>query len=178
MKGAFLYENKFTFKPECKLWIAGNHKPRIHGTDSGIWGRVRLIPFTRSFAPEEREPGLDQKLQAERSGILNWLIAGCLLWRKEGLNPPPGIKAAVADYRSEEDKLADFIKECVSVNEPHGSLLHSELFASYQSWAARAGVRFTSTSKGLSKDLRERAWLGDDKSGQLKWHGVLLRDDR
>jgi putative DNA primase/helicase len=178
MRGAFLYKDAVTFKPQCKLWIAGNHKPRIHGTDNGIWRRVRLIPFARTFSPEERDPELAATLQAEASGILNWAIAGCLLWQKEGLAPPAEIEAAVADYRSEEDMLADFINECVSLNEPRATLLHSELFRKYDDWAGNAGVRYPLSKRGLSKALRERGWRGGDKSGQVQWYGVQLREAR
>ena len=179
MRGAFLYKNAVTFTPTCKLWIAGNHKPRIQGTDNGIWRRVRLISFARTFSPEERDPELSATLQAEASGILNWLIAGCLLWQKEGLKPPPEIEAAVADYRSEEDMLADFVSECVSLNEPpRTTLLHSELFRKYEDWAENAGVRYPLSKRGLTKALRERGWRGDDRSGQAKWYGVRLREAR
>jgi putative DNA primase/helicase len=178
MRGAFLYKDAVTFKPSCKLWIAGNHKPRIHGTDNGIWRRVRLISFAQTFGPEKRDPELDATLQAEASGILNWFIAGCRLWRKEGLKPPPEIEAAVAGYRSEEDMLADFIDERVRLNEPRAMLPHGELFEKYQDWAEEAGVHYTLPRKGLAKALRERGWHGDDKSGQLRWHGVRLREAR
>jgi phage/plasmid-associated DNA primase len=85
----------------------------------------------------------------------------------------------VADYRSEEDMLADFISECVSLNEPpRTTLLHGELFAKYQHWAEEAGVRYTLPRRGLAKALRERGWRGDDKGGQLKWYGVRLQEVR
>jgi putative DNA primase/helicase len=137
---------------------------------------VRLIPFAQTFSPEERDPELSAKLQAEASGILNWLIAGCLLWQKEGLAPPAEIEAAVEDYRTEEDVLADFINECVTLNEPCTTLLHTALFAKYHDWAEEAGVRFTLPRKGLAKALRERGWRGDNIGGHLKWHGARLRE--
>jgi putative DNA primase/helicase len=82
------YERAFTFVPCCKLWIAGNHKPTIRGTDTGIWRRVRLIPFKCKFEGAEEDKALGEKLRAEASGILNLLVGGCLLWQKEGLDPP------------------------------------------------------------------------------------------
>ena len=41
-----LYGDEFEFKPEFKLWMATNHKPVIRGTDTGIWRRIHMIPFT------------------------------------------------------------------------------------------------------------------------------------
>ena len=42
------------------------------------------------------------ELREELPGIANWLIEGCMLWRKEGLKPPQIVKKAVNMYRSEE----------------------------------------------------------------------------
>ena len=38
-------ENYINFSPTHTLWMFGNHKPRITGTDEGIWRRIKLIPF-------------------------------------------------------------------------------------------------------------------------------------
>lgn len=45
----FLNHEFFTFRPTWKIWLATNHKPEIRGTDTGIWSRPKLIPFTESF---------------------------------------------------------------------------------------------------------------------------------
>ena len=41
--------------------------------------------------------------------ILNWAIEGALLWQKEGLEMPRKIRYAVAEYRTEEDTLANLL---------------------------------------------------------------------
>ena len=40
-----LYRNPVNFQPTHTLWIYGNHKPIIQGTDYGVWRRIKLIPF-------------------------------------------------------------------------------------------------------------------------------------
>ena len=49
-----LFTNPFTFLPTHKLWIFGNHKPRIAGTDEGIWRRICVVPFTVTIPQEQR----------------------------------------------------------------------------------------------------------------------------
>ena len=88
LRGCRKYEHGFSFKSTAKLWLAGNHKPAIRGTDDGIWRRVRLIPFERQFGPEERDENLRSKLLAELPGIINWIVQGCLRWQRERLTPP------------------------------------------------------------------------------------------
>jgi phage/plasmid-associated DNA primase len=72
---------------------------------------------------------------AELPGILNWLVEGAILWQMEGLTPPPIVQEAVADYRSEQDTLADFLDECISHEDAGATLPHSHLYAAYREWA-------------------------------------------
>ncbi len=99
----FLHQEFFEFVPAFKLWIAGNHKPVIRGTDLGIWRRIRLVPFTVTIPADEIDPYLPNKLRAELPGILAWAVQGCLLWQKGGLRPPAKVEQATAAYRSESD---------------------------------------------------------------------------
>ncbi|MER2626484.1 MAG: phage/plasmid primase, P4 family, partial [Accumulibacter sp.] len=60
IEGRRLYQEAFTFKPQFKPWMYGNHKPEIRGTDDAIWSRVRLVPFEVSFkGREDLELGVD-----------------------------------------------------------------------------------------------------------------------
>jgi len=55
---------------------------------------------------------MPKKLQKEASGILAWLIRGCLQWRQYGLNPPSIVLQATREYKLEEDDLSRFIHDC------------------------------------------------------------------
>jgi putative DNA primase/helicase len=90
----FLHAEFFEFKPQFKLWLAANHRPVVRGTDPAIWDRVRLIPFTVSIPPMERDSGLLAELLRELPGILAWSVAGCLEWLEKGLGTPPEVAAA------------------------------------------------------------------------------------
>ena len=46
-------EKFINFSPTHTLWMFGNHKPRITGTDEGIWRRIKLIPFEYKIPDEE-----------------------------------------------------------------------------------------------------------------------------
>ncbi len=111
-----LYQEPITFLPEFKLWIYTNYQLRIRGTDNGIWRRVKLIPFNVKIVGDEIDKHLDKKLLAESSGILNWMIEGCLMWQKDGLKVPNEIIEATEDYREEQDYLGEFFKVCCDLN--------------------------------------------------------------
>ena len=75
----FLYGEFFNFIPTFKVFMATNHKPKIKGTDYGIWRRIKLIPFTNRIPEEKQDKHLEGKLKKEASGILNWLLEGVSL---------------------------------------------------------------------------------------------------
>ena len=170
------YERSFTFRPQCKLWIAGNHKPTIRGTDTGIWRRVRLIPFTRTFEGAEDDRNLGAKLRAEAPGILRWLVEGCLLWQREGLAPPSTVRSAVEDYRTEEDVLANFIDDCVRM-ELENLVPHPVLYQTYLDWSQSNGVRHPFGARVLAKRLRDRGW-NHTRSREFRclWRGISLEE--
>jgi putative DNA primase/helicase len=129
----FLFAEYFDFKPSLKLFMATNHKPVIKGTDYGIWRRIRLLPFTTTMPPEKQDKNLEEKLRAEASGILNWLLEGVQKWLEKGLAPPNIVSDATDEYRAEMDVIGNFIKErCVQ--NPADSIKARELFKNYQDW--------------------------------------------
>lgn len=109
----FLHKEFFTFRPTWKIWLATNHKPEIRGTDTGIWSRPKLIPFTVSFDGRENM-GLKDALMApaELSGVLKWAVDGCREYLDDGLRYPDEVLQATAMYRSESDLVGQFIAEC------------------------------------------------------------------
>ena len=112
--GEFKYQEEFTYLPTYKVWLVTNPKPRIVGTTEAIWDKIHFVAWNRYFRPEERDTQLQEKLNAEASGILNWLIEGCLAWQKQGLALPASMREDTEGYRQEQDVVGRFISdECV-----------------------------------------------------------------
>jgi putative DNA primase/helicase len=167
-------EDFWTFPPTHKLWIAGNHKPVIRGTDEGMWRRILLVLFSVTIPPDERDPDLFEKLTKELPGILNWAIEGCLLWQREGLNPPPAVMAATAEYREEQDTLAEFLSsECVFNEKAEVSA--KDLYAAYVRWCEGAGEK-PLEQRTFGVRLTERG-LGKKKISIVVYLGIGLKSD-
>ena len=176
LDAAGVYEKHFTFKPTCKIWFAGNYKPTIHDAGPAIWGRVRLIPFDRTFVGEEIDLGLRERLKNEAPGILNWLIQGCLLWQAEGLAAPSRIVNEVESYRKDEDTLAEFIEDCTEPELMGEGIQHADLFTKYREWAIGAGLKFILDRKRLAKSMRERGWSDiRTRKAKIHWQGYVLQ---
>ena len=136
----FLYGEYFEFKPQFKLFLAANHKPRITGTDHAIWRRIRLVPFSITIPDEDQDKQLPDKLQEELPGILAWAIKGCLEWQQKGLKPPAEVQEATNEYRSEQDVLAEFLGECCTFGHTEEAE-HAKLYRAYEEWAENHGER-------------------------------------
>jgi putative DNA primase/helicase len=126
-----LYEDYFEFRPTHKIWMYGNHKPVIVGTDDAIWKRPKLIPFTEKIPKAEQITNLREKyLIPELPGILAWAVHGCLEWQEHGLQVPKEVEVETQKYRNEMDLVSGFLDEkCVS--EKLCETLGSDLHAAY-----------------------------------------------
>ena len=150
----FMRENFFTIKPMFTLWITGNHKPVIRGTDDAIWRRVRLVPFTVTIPIEQRDRQLMSKLRAEMPGILNWAVAGLKRYLDQGLEAPESVSKAVTEYRDDSDVLGRFLEEC-TVSGEQLKVKARKLYERYAEWT-KTTKEFTYTEKRFSQAMRER----------------------
>lgn len=170
----FLHAEWFNFRPQFKIWLATNHKPKIRGTDNAIWRRIRLIPFKVTIPKDEQDKNLTQKLAEELPGILNWAIGGCLEWQRQGLNEPTAVEKATQGYRDEMDELADFIGGCCVVR-PSAKVTTKELYEAYITWCKVNGEEAMSKRK-LGIRLRERGFSPKRDRQARGWQGVGLLD--
>lgn len=130
------------FEATHKLILLTNFKPHASADDFAFWERVHLIPFNLSYV--EREPQVDNERRAigglkrriieeEASGILAWLVRGCLEWQEIGLQPPGKIREATAEYRRDEDLFADWEEECCD-RHPDASGQSAALYSNFSAW--------------------------------------------
>lgn len=173
----FLYGEYFSFKPTFKIFMATNHKPKIRGADNGIWRRIKMIPFTVTIPPEQRDKKLTEKLIAENSGILNWLIQGYAMWRKEGLGEEPkAVREANNEYRMDMDVVGTFVDDCFDLD-PSGEwrLLTKELYDTYIKWCNKNNERIMS-QKWLGLRMSEKGFKRLSTNGNRFWLGLIIKD--
>ncbi len=170
----FMRAEWFEFQPTCKIWLATNHRPVIRGTDQAIWDRIRLIPFAVRIPDEERDKTLGARLVAERSGILNWALAGCLAWQRQGLGVPVEVRVATSSYQAEMDQIAQFLDDAPLVQHANARIVFADLYTMYRSWAERAG-EYVLSKRAFSKRLTERGFAKDRGAQNVMYlHGIGL----
>jgi len=147
----FMRQDYFEFAPQFKLVIAGNHKPGLKSVDEAIRRRFHLLPFSVTIPATERDPRLRDKLKAEWSGILAWLIEGCLQWQRYGLVAPGVVTDFTAAYLEAEDTISGWIEECCSC-QPDAWSPSAILFACWKAWTEKTGEQ-TGTAKRFAQKL-------------------------
>ena len=173
----FLYGEYFSFKPTFKIYMATNHKPRIKGADNGIWRRIKLIPFTVTIPPEQRDKQLTEKLLAENSGILNWLLQGYTLWKKEGLIEPDVIKEANEEYRYDMDSIQAFINEVLNIDATQKWRLPTkDLYDVYLRWCGKNNEKALS-QKGLAVRMQEKGYKRGVSNSVRFWLGLGIKPE-
>lgn len=131
----FMRQDFFTYQPQFKLLIVGNHAPRLHNVDEAMRRRFVIIPFVHRPAVVDRQ--LEVKLEAELGQILQWMIEGCLLWQRDGLPRPAVIRAATEAYFEDQDVFGQWLDECcdLGASESEGP---AKLFESWREYARAA----------------------------------------
>jgi putative DNA primase/helicase len=170
----FMRQDFFTYLPQFKLVIAGNHKPALRNIDEAMRRRLHLIPFTLTVPPEKRDKSLSAKLLQERDGILAWALQGCLAWQRDGLKPPKCVVDATDEYFDEEDTIGEFLdEECQQHSQVRVSVVDI-----FERWKSRADKRgeYIGTSRWLVQQLVRRGFeRGRTSTGAKALLGLSLK---
>jgi putative DNA primase/helicase len=170
----FMRQDHFTYVPQFKLFIAGNHKPGLRAVDEAM-RRLHMIPFAVTIPAAERDQALADKLRGEWGGILAWALRGCLEWQRIGLAPPAAVLDATAAYLAEEDTLGQWLRERCDVARDRFALFAS-LYRDWCDWAKVAGET-PGTAKAFSHRLQARDFRPGRQggAGDKGFHGLEIR---
>lgn len=166
--------------PTWTVFMPTNHKPIIKGSDNGIWRRLLLIPFTRSFENDptvKKDPKREAKLLAELPGVLNWIVKGYLTYKKVGLNTVGTVLKARDEYREDMDLLAEWLNECCEFG-PHHQESSVNLWSSWEQFAKNRGLLlYVKNSVQLGRRLENRFPSTRGAGGTRMRKGLRIRDD-
>lgn len=172
LTGRALHSNHYvSFDPTHKLVITGNHYPSVQDNSHGFWERVVVFPFVVTFSREQIDKDLEEKLLAEKAGILNILLEGADDWRNNGLQVPEKLISATNQYRSDQDVIKQFLDEECTVGIEH-SVSKKTLYTRYQFWARDNGLMPISSRRLSVKLSKQQFKVMDD---QRTWQGLTVK---
>jgi putative DNA primase/helicase len=177
IQARFLRQEFFTFTPTHTMWLYGNHKPKIHGSDYGIWRRICLIPFAVTIPVEERIPQheLLESFMEELEGILFWILEGYKDYQKVGLDIPDIVKMATNEYKEDNDVILDFINECCTFDGSY-KIPTTDLYSAYTLYT-KENKSFTIGNRKFFTKVEEKGYHKKEiRSRQKEFVGIKLNE--
>ncbi|MBO6776144.1 MAG: bifunctional DNA primase/polymerase [Marinibacterium sp.] len=161
------HKDPFVLRPFATCWFGTNHMPHTRDFSEALFRRATIPQFNRTFAKEEQDPQLKDKLQAELPGILNMCLDAYARAVSDGFTEPQSSNEAKKEWRLEADQVALFVDEACR-REPGARTPAGDLFMAYQSWAAENGISKTMSQKGL-RDRLTRLGFGAERDRSARY---------
>ncbi len=176
MRASRKHEQSFEFRPVFKLWLSANTAPTADDKDTGVWRRLRYIPWT-PIPKHERDPAVKEILSDPAqagAAVLAWMVRGCLKFQRDGLGDPPCITDATEVRRRENNPLAGFFEDCCVFGTDVWTAAGG-LRAAYEAWCRETGTEAISGKKEWGERLREKgAEPGYSPTRARIWRGIGL----
>jgi P4 family phage/plasmid primase-like protien len=182
MSGRNLYEGTINWKPTHKPFLRTNHRPKLRGTDLGLWRRIHYVPYTATFSEDEKILNFRQTdLVPEHPGIFNWMLAGWMEYVHAGrkLNPPACVQECNASYKKDSDITGRWIDLGVE-HAPGGRISLKELHAAYVLWFRdEIGEKGNVATQTLANRLEEKGFIKGGGRKQASHNiGTFFADTR
>lgn len=157
--------NPVTFDNTWVLFLATNYALNTTG-DAGdaLWERYLPLQCGEPIPEAMRDNLIEQKLDAEvmSSGIMRWMVDGCLMWQEMGqhIPIPDKVRAWRGEERESSDVFGSFIDEVIDVtyDQSHKITLQ-QLAIAFETWRIANNENLRMSSKLISADLRSRYGL-------------------
>lgn len=162
VRGNFTSERDFL--PQAKIFLQMNNEPRITDTTDAMWDRVKKIPFNNRFPIDDprRDPEISQKIiDAEASGVLNWMLQGCTkvvqAWKnhENALPEPDAVKNATMEYRENQSQVIRFFADTyrVTAQKEFAPVPCADVYKAYCQWADGNGEKYKHTMTAFGTEL-------------------------
>jgi putative DNA primase/helicase len=180
----YKFKDTFDHVPIAGLVFSANEPPRSADAAYAFFRRWLVVPFTRTFEPNEqvRRSELDARLSAppELSGLLNKALQALKDIRaRGGLLESISMRAASAEFRATTDPLAVWL-ELHIVEAADANVAKQDLLTAFNAYAAQIGAAVM-TANAFGRALHSlQPGLQDAQrtvNGEIQWVwlGVKLR---
>lgn len=143
-------QKPFDFRPYCTCWFGTNHLPHTRDFSAALFRRAIVLTFNRTFAPDEQDQRLRDRLGDELPGVLNLALEGMAgVFERGTFTGAPSVEAAKDAWKLEADQVAQFAEECCKF-ERASQTASADLYRAYSSWSEEAGIRRTLNRKNFT----------------------------
>jgi putative DNA primase/helicase len=152
------YQDPFRFEPTAKHMFSTNELPAASTDDRAFYRRILLVAFPKETPRDERDKHLDDKLQAEHPGILNWALDGLQrLMKQDAFTGDRRPWETEETWEKWSDSAKRFDQLCLQ-QEGGSSLPTREVWQAYLAFCEDEGIPAKSRQAQLTKALKSRGY--------------------
>jgi len=154
MKAERKRKDPFRFEPTAKHLYAANELPSTETDDEAFYRRILLVPFPETIPKAERDKHLDEKLQGELPGVLNWAIEGLQrLMTNGGFTGDRSPGRTQDTWQKWSDSVSRF--KDAAIEEGGGEdIAKSKLYAAYLEYCRQEGIP-SDTQHSMTRGLKQ-----------------------
>ena len=151
---------ELSFAPHWKLIIECNSLPKAPSDDKGFRRRFKLYPWVVQFGTtpgvaNEAGDVVKARLLGEASGILNWMIAGCLEWLAlREIPEPEASKRASASFWATSSAMGEWIEQWCDLTDPEAREEATPLYQHFKQFCVDRGDKEEHIMKQTTFGLR------------------------
>ena len=137
--------------------------------DEAIRRRLNLVPFTVTIPPAERDTGLPEKLKAEWSGILQWVIERMPGMAGQGPGTPCGRSRRHRQLSAGRGRHIQLDQGTLQADR-YGGTQSSRLYSDWCIWSKAAGED-PGSQKRFSQALEDKGYVKTRRRGTPRSSG-------
>lgn len=169
-----IHRTPFILKPKVKLWWSMNKLPSVADTSGGFWRRIKVIPFNRHFAEDERILDYEQQLYEELPGIFNWAMLGWQRLEYRGcFETPTQVQKETKRYQNESNTIMQYLDDAC-VRDTNARTKSSVIYSDYKYWCSNNGYRAYSI-KSFKREMESLGIYATRLSDGVYFTGVVIK---
>ncbi len=147
------HKANFTFIPKCGHIFSCNKLPNVADDTHGFWRRWIVLNLSRLFNDDKKQIDIENSIDHEKSGILNWVIEGFLNLkaRKKYIEPQSSIEIK-NQWKIDTNSIRAFINDCCEVD-ANAKTPAKPIYEAYIKYAERSGYA-KSNAANFGKDIK------------------------
>ena len=176
------HKDPFKFRSYAKHYLAMNEKPDIDDTSHGMWRRIYMIEFPRTFSKEEMDVDLIDELRKELSGIFNWALEGYRSLRKKSfkLKETMTMEELKQQYKNDTNSVLSFASQRLLLVDSDNRVKLKDVYDKYKRFCETEGCNYVYQKTEFKRILKGNKYLIDRStrdSNQLCILGVKIVSD-
>ena len=138
INACYKHQKGYQFRPQFKIWLMSNFKPKANPDDTAFWGRLRLIVFPNSFYGNE-DPSIKDRAKEKwcKQALLKYMVDGAAMFHNSNrkLQTPQVFIDALAEARNDNDGVARWLDETEHRGDPDTDWMEAKAtYEDYKIW--------------------------------------------